>query len=294
MMKGTTAIKTSEYDQVDLHEVESKITGADTAEARWFAEDKNKARAEKFFLIYSPIWMLSMAVMMLTGWDKQFGDTALLLHGVSVALPLLVVPWLLWGRTSDAPFYQSYWFKANLYMLVFGFFGNYFGSEYFFDVLGMVYVYPNATTVLDSSLLGSGEQSVPFIMYLYTHAYFMTYHTSAIVVLRRILTSGVARAVWLFLPLVFLIGYVWAWIETKAMANPLMATSFYYENMQAMLAYGSVIYALYFVASFPIFYFIDEKPGKSWSLTQVMAAGLSASMIVFYLLDVSAHWVGSL
>ena len=48
---------------------------------RWFSENPDKAWAERFFLIYSPIWMLSMAVMMLTGWDKSWGDTALLLHG---------------------------------------------------------------------------------------------------------------------------------------------------------------------------------------------------------------------
>ncbi|MGH8646606.1 MAG: hypothetical protein ACREX4_19970 [Gammaproteobacteria bacterium] len=64
--------------------------------------------------------------------------------------------------------HESYWFKANLYLFVFGFFGNYFGSEYFFDVLGMVYVYPSATTTLDSALLGSGGQKVPLIMYFYT------------------------------------------------------------------------------------------------------------------------------
>lgn len=304
-MKGTTAIKSERYEAIDFPDSNAELegqlntpgdsVGSDrVASPRWFAQDQDKAKVEKFFLIYSPVWMISMAVMMLTGWDKQFGDIALLIHATTVALPLLIVPWLLWGRASTQPFHQSYWFKANLYIFVFGFFGNYFGSEYFFDVLGMVYVYPNATTVLDSSLLGSGDQSVPLIMYLYTHAYFMTYHTSAMVVLRRILTSGFARAAWLFLPLVLAIGYVWAWLETKAMANPLMVSSFYYENMEAMLAYGSLIYALYFVASFPIFYFIDEKPSQRWSLTQVMAAALSASMIVFYLLDISAHWVGQL
>lgn len=260
----------------------------------WFSPNKDKAWVEKFFLIYSPIWMASMGIMMLTGWDKSFGDVALLVHAATVALPLIIIPALLHKNqnkknNSNTVWHQSYWFKANLYMFIFGFFGNYFGSEYFFDVLGMVYHYPNASTVLDSALLGSGEQTVPLIMYFYTHAYFMTYHSSGMIVLRKIMTSKMPAKTLLFLPVVFAIGYLWAWAETKAMANPLMATSFYYENMPAMLAYGSIIYATYFIASFPIYYFIDEK--QKWDNLKVIAAAFSASMLTFYMLDLAAHWV---
>jgi cycloeucalenol cycloisomerase len=93
---------------------------------------------------------------------------------------------------------------------------------------------------------------------------------------------------------VFVIGYIWAWLETKAMANPLMETQFYYEKMDVMLRFGSAIYATYFVASFPIWYFIDEKVEDCWTVLQTASAAMSASMITFYLLDFSAQWVGSL
>ena len=246
-----------------------------------------------------------MALMMLTGWDKTASDSVLLLHGCLVAFPLFIVPMILrrgknpsnarsQSPLSKSHWSQSYWCKANLYMGVFGFFGNYVGSEYFFDVLGMVYHYPNATTTLDSALVGEGEQKVPLIMYLYTHAYFMTYHTTAIVVLRRILTSGILGSGIVFIPAVFIIGYGWAWLETKSMANPLMASSFYYENMSAMLTYGTIIYALYFVVSFPVFYFLDENAEARWDNVKTVAAALSVSMLVFYLLDVAAHITGSL
>ncbi len=280
-----------------------------TNNSRWFSENPDKAWAERFFLIYSPIWMLSMAVMMLTGRDKSWGDMALLLHGASIALPLFLVPlvisWFRSDRTNtsfadglDYSFsgsvLNSYWFKANLYIFIFGFFGNYVGSEYFFDVLGMVYNYPNAITTLDAALVGNSNQPVPVIMYFYTHAYFMTYHTTAIILLRRTMNSGIFMAKLLFMPSTFVIGYCWAWVETKAMANPLMTTSFYYENMEAMLAYGSIIYATYFIGSFPIFYFIDEKSTARWDSVKVIAAGLSASMIVFYLLEMCTHYIGSI
>lgn len=261
----------------------------------WFSPNPDRAWAEKFFLCYSPIWMALMALMMLTGWVNTFSNTALLLHASLVALPLILLPALLHPRYSPAtPWHQSYWLKANLYILLFGFFGNYFGSEYFFDVLGMVYNLPHATTTLDATLLGKTQQPVPLIMYLYTHAYFMTYHTSAIIVLRRILSSELPLRQWLFMPIVFTIGYAWAWIETRAMANPLMASTFYYQKLDAMLAYGSVIYATYFIASFPIFYFLDETTRSRWSLLHTAAAGLSASMLTFYLLDACAHIVGKL
>ena len=260
----------------------------------WFSENPDRAWGEKFFLAYSPVWMLSMAMMMFTGWQGTFSDTALLLHSFSVALPLLVIPFFIYPKTLGKTWWQSYWFKANIYIAIFSIFGNYFGSEYFFDVLGMVYHFPNATSTLDPALVGKNDQPVPIIMYFYTHAYFMTYHTTAVLVLRRLMSSGLPLKWLLFLPLTLLVGYAWAWMETKAMANPLMASSFYYTNMAAMLAYGSLIYATYFIASFPIFYFMDESSAKPWNLFSVTGAALSASMLVFYLLEMCTHAIKQL
>lgn len=261
----------------------------------WFSPNPDRAWAEKFFLLYSPVWMALMAMMMLTGWTNTSSNVQLLLHATLVATPLLVVPAVLHKRYSpQLAWYESYWFKTNVYIFLFGFFGNYFGSEYFFDVLGMVYNLPNATTALDAHLVGKSQQPVPLIMYFYTHAYFMTYHASAVVVLRRIMSSGMPLRQIIFMPVAFLVGYAWAWLETRAMANPLMANTFYYEKMDAMLAYGSIIYATYFIASFPIFYYLDENRHRPWSVLQTAAAAMSASMLTFYLLDLCAHGVGRL
>ncbi|HEY9034308.1 MAG TPA: hypothetical protein VIN71_10250 [Pseudomonadales bacterium] len=260
----------------------------------WFSANPDKAWVEKLFLVYSPVWMLIMLAAMVFGWDTSFSDAGLLILSLVVALPILLLPALLAKKYSATPWRQSYWLKANIYLFVFSVFGNYFGSEYFFDVLGMVYNFPNATTNLDAALVGSGRQQVPLIMYFLTHAYFMTYHATANIVLRRLRNLKLPGGIALFGLFVFVIGYVWAFLETKAMANPLMEGNFHYEKMEVMLAYGSAIYALYFIASFPIYYFIDEDKGRSWSLLQVTAGGLSASMLTFFLLDIAAHWVGSL
>ena len=59
---------------------------------RWFSANPDRAWAEKFFLLYSPLWMALMGIMMITGWVASFSDTALLVHGLLVALPLFLIP----------------------------------------------------------------------------------------------------------------------------------------------------------------------------------------------------------
>ena len=260
----------------------------------WFSANPDKAWVEKFFLAYSPVWMASMGLVMLLGGHASWSDGALLVHALLTAAPALLIPLWIASRRPAAqrlPWHQSYWFKANLYLFVFGFFGNYIGSEYFFEVLGMVYVFPNATTTFDSALVGRGEQTVPLIMYGYTHVYFMTYHASANLVLRRVMRAG---KVWLFPVAVLAVGYAWAWAETKAMANPMMAENFYYRDIPRMLAVGSAIYATYFVASFPFWYALDERPERRWSVLETLGAALSASMLTLYLLELAAQLVGTI
>ena len=263
-----------------------------SASGGWFSPNPDKAWVEKFFLIYSPVWMAAMGLQVAVGADRNWSDGALLAFAFTVALGPLLIPMLLARRHTGKPWHDSYWFKANLYLLVFQFFGSYFGTEYFFDVLGMVYRYPTVTTTLDSALVGSGQQVVPLIMYPWAQVFFLTYHATANIVLRKLRSLGGGGIA--FALCVCAIGYFWAWLETRAMANPLLATTFYYQKLDVMLKWGSAVYATYFIASFPIYYFIDEARDRSWTWWQVVAGGLSASMITFYLLDLSAHLVGAL
>jgi cycloeucalenol cycloisomerase len=260
---------------------------------RWFSANLNKAWTEKFFLIYSPIWMIQMGVMMVTGWAGTFGDKALLAQAIIMTLPLYIVPLFFSPESrSGIVWHKTHWFRANLYLLIFSFLCNYIGSEYFFDILGMVYNFPNATTTLNAVLLGNSDQKVPLIMHILTICYFMTYHTTAILVLRRIRTSGLPQVNVIFVIALFVAGYVWSWAETKAMANPLMSELFYYTNMDAMLKFGSAIYATFFIASFPIYYFVDENPDEPWDIVKIVFAAFGATMIMFLLLEMCARYVG--
>ncbi len=73
-----------------------------------------------------------------------------------------------------------YWLKANVWIAIFGFVGNYFWTHYFYTVLGARYLFP-VTWFLNG---------VPLLCYLITHAYFISYHTFATVLLRRLWSSS--------------------------------------------------------------------------------------------------------
>ncbi|HWQ47266.1 MAG TPA: hypothetical protein VN376_10380 [Longilinea sp.] len=259
----------------------------------WFSENPGKAWGEKFFLIYSPVWMLQMLLAMLLGFCANLNDLGLMMVALCVALPLVIVPLVLRNKAERGiPWYKTYWFKANLYMGIFSLIGNYFCCEYFFDTLGMVYNFPQLRWTFDSALVGSGIQTVPIIMYLFTQAYFMTYHTSAVVVLRRIKTAKAKWLRWLFPLAIVALSYFWAWLETRAMANALLQNIFYYQNMSRMLALGSVSYACFFITSFPIFYNLDENQNEKWGLVKVCGAALAAGMLTLLLLDLWTRFIG--
>ena len=260
-----------------------------------WSNNPDKAWVEKCFLAYTPVWMALMALMMFTGWAGTWGNAALLAHSLVVALPVLLIPAFLARRhPSHLPWHQRYWFKANVYLAIFSFIGNYFGSAYFFDVLGMAYGFGHASTHLEASLVGSSHQRVPLIMYFYTQAYFMTYHVTANIALRQLRRLPLPWPRLFFALSVFFVGYAWAWAETKAMANPLMTDLFHYAKMDVMLRYGSAIYALYFLTSFPIYCRMDEDAQRPWGVWQAAAGALSAGMLTLFLLDVAAGLLGQL
>jgi cycloeucalenol cycloisomerase len=64
----------------------------------WFSENPDKAWAEKFFLIYSPVWILEMVVLMALGLVKTLGDVATLSYACLMALPLIIVPLIIYPK----------------------------------------------------------------------------------------------------------------------------------------------------------------------------------------------------
>lgn len=261
----------------------------------WLSRNPSKAWGEKFFLLYTPYWIAGMAALMTSGAGGRWGDLALNAALLALWAPALLVPALIRDESGlGRPWHRTYWFKLNLWIGIFAFVGTYFLSEYFFDVLGMVYDYPNLRWRLDSTLVGSGSQSVPLIMYPAAHFYFLTYHTVAVVALRRLRGSRlyVHPLVWPVAIGVLAFGFAWA--ETWSMTGGAIAEQFRYRDLGRMLRWGSLVYACYFVVSFPMVYRLDERPEDDWSPGRTAAEALAASMLVFLLLDLVARGIGTL
>jgi hypothetical protein len=167
----------------------------------WFSRNPDKAWGEKFFLGFIPVWFVYNIVVQKMGW-LDTGNFWNITQNLLMWLPYCVLlPWFL-RRNSGIPWHRSYWFKFNLFIFWWVVLCTYFHTEYFFDVLGMRYRFPEVTLYLDSALCGpdeatalAGHKKIPPSMYFNATAFFIVYHASAVVLMRRIrtMTLGWAR-----------------------------------------------------------------------------------------------------
>lgn len=111
----------------------------------------------------------------------------------------------------------SFQTKANAWILILTFIGNYFWTHYFYTVLGSGYTFPIKTEL----------NRVPFPMYMYTHAYFCFYHTLTNLGLRRYFSSyfyqkSASKPLNRFLTtclVVFVMGYITALMEAVTISS---------------------------------------------------------------------------
>lgn len=241
-----------------------------------FSENPGKRAAERWYLIYTPVWGGAGALVMVSGlgvsWSRQpWGDVAFFLFGLLVWMGVVVGGYV-FRAAEDAgrPWHRLYHTKFQIWMFVFAFLGNYF-TEYFYEVLHMQYGFETRWNVND----------VPFFLYMMTVAYFSTYGT-LINLFRRFTLSRLPASApgWLrastFLPACFVV----AGLETALNANPWMASLFCYDDMPFMLWFGTLMYGLWFVVTAPLWFPIDEEPGRDTPLSQVWLTALAGFMLV--------------
>jgi len=195
--------------------------------------------------------------------------------GLLVSTPSWLIPLLFPSEVDKKlPLTQQYWLKANIWVAIFSYVGNYFWTHYFYKVLHAYYSFP-----VDIQL-----NKVPFFLYMVTHAYFITYHTFTTIVLRRFFTYKLGI---LYYPLtiivVFILSYVTALMEAVTIAS---VPYYYFEDRVSMYIYGSAFYGIYFYVSFPMFYRIDEHKEK-WSISRCIIDSLAACMLVTIILDLT-------
>jgi cycloeucalenol cycloisomerase len=264
------------------------------SKGRWLSRNPSKAWGEKFFLAYSPVWILVFGVVQRSGFGERLGNVGNLLLAVALSAPLVGVPLLVRDESSlGRPWHRTYWFKFAVWVFVFAAIGSYFFSEYFFDVLGMVYHFPQLTWSLDSTLLGSGKQTVPIVMYLHAWYFFATYHTCSVIAIRRVRTSRLGGSVVASAIAIAATAWLFAWAEVFFTTGESIARQFRYEDIAWMLRWGTWFYACFFIVSFPMVYRLDENPDDDWPLSRVVLEALATGMVVFFLLDLFAKAIGA-
>jgi len=243
----------------------------------WLPRDEatGKRAYEEWVLRYSVVWMGSFGLIIALQLYEAFDAAAYFVVCGGLALPLWVQAFaaaVRAGRVTHA-------LRAQAWVAVFGFIGNYWYTHYFYSVLRARYTMPSWRL-----------NDVPIAMYLATHFYFSSYHVFANLALRKVRTRylpGPCRDL-LFVGLVLAMSYAVAFMETLTIAHfP------YYDFEDRAMAYtvGSAFYGLYFVVSFPVYFALDEAtwttslaPGRS--LVEVAISSLGAGMAVLLLLDI--------
>jgi len=218
----------------------------------------SKNAYELFVWKYTLIWISCFGCIVVFQLYEQFESFHYNLVCIGLALPFLLQPILHPGVTTTdggcSPdgkrrILERHSWKANLWIAIFSFIGNYWYTHYFYSVLKAKYTF--LTNPMDRL------NNVPIALYFATHFYFSTYHVLSNYCLRQVTSlyqPSLKRNI-LFVGVILVLSYTTAFMET------LTISSFpYYSFENRFMAYtaGSAFYGIYFIVSFPMFYFLDE------------------------------------
>ena len=249
------------------------VTVGSVGDARWFAANPAKAWGERFYLLYAPVWMTAMAVVQHSDAYRAWRDVGHLLFSLALFLPLWVLPLLVPSQADRGrPLAARYIFKINVWIWIFAFIQSYFGTHYFYKVLGMRYGFP-VTWELNG---------VPFMLYLLAFVYFTTYQALINVVMRRWRTAWNRPNAVLTVLLLFALSFAMAFGETFSMAQDFMKDYFQYADRAAMLRYGSIFYGGLFAIMFPFVFRIDEREDTPMRTVAVEALAANMLMLLWY------------
>jgi len=251
----------------------ARVTVGRAEHARWFAANPAKAWAERLYLLYAPLWMTAIGVVQHTDTYRGWRDVGHLLFSLALFLPLWVLP-LLFPSDADRgrPLAARYIFKINVWIWIFAFIQSYFGTHYFYKVLGMRYGFPITWNL----------NRVPFMLYLLAFVYFTTYQVLINVIMRRWLSAWDRPNPVLTMLLLFALSFAMAFGETFSMAQDFMKDYFQYADRAAMLRYGSIFYGGLFAIMFPFVFRIDERDETPMRVVVVEALAANMLMLLWY------------
>ena len=214
--------------------------------------EPSKRAYESWVALYTPIWILAFGVIVAFRMYETFSAASYMVVCVGLALPFLLQPALYPSAGFDSPdqhrpLLRRYSFKANLWLAVYSFIGNYYYTHYFYNVLKAKYTMP-----------AHRLNNVPIALFFATHFYFSTYHLFSNIMLRLVETAFApsARRTLLFWAVVTVFAYFTAYMETLTISS---YPDYSFEDRHAAYTLGSAFYGIYFLVSFPAFYYFDRN-----------------------------------
>lgn len=255
-------------------------------EGNWLPtkDNVNKRQFEIFALGYSVCWISVFAVVIIGQHYLYFTEYHYMALCVTLAAPLLLQPLLVpLPAERNLVLSSRYSFKANIWIAIFSFIGNYWYTHYFYSVLKAKYTFPSWRL-----------NDVPIPLFFATHFYFVTYHTFSNLMLRKIETRyspSFARTLF-FWTTIFIFSYFTAFMETLTISS---FPDYNFEDHNMMYIVGSAFYGIYFIVSYPVFLRLDEYTSnevKPHTLYQTVLESFGASMIVMCLLDFCRLYLG--
>jgi len=205
---------------------------------------------------------------------EDWGDIGYFACGLVLTIPNTLIP-ILFPCEADKKlaWYNRFATKANIFIAFMNFIGNYFWTHYFFVLLGASYSFP-VTWKLNG---------VPIAFFMITQSYFTTYYLISNLIMRQLYqrtVPGYNRTIIVILS-VCALSWFFAFMETWTIES---VPYYSFKDRGQMYKIGLTFYALYFVPSFPMFFWIDEE-NNNWKFTDAATSGLAASMLAFYLVD---------
>lgn len=244
--------------------------------------EPSKLAYERFAAAYTPIWISAFGVVVVTQAYECFTAWSYIQLCGGLASPFLLQPIVFPSAGSNSPdsrrpWYRRYAFKANLWLAIYSFIGNYWYTHYFYSVLKAKYTMP-----------AHRLNNVPIAMYLATHFYFSTYHFFSNALLRKVVTTyqkGMVRNL-LFVAVIVVFSYFTAFMETLTISS---YPYYSFEDRNMAFTYGSAFYGIYFLVSFPAFFTfdreIDKSHGKTVTVLDTVVSSCGYGMIIMFLLD---------
>jgi cycloeucalenol cycloisomerase len=244
----------------------------------------SKRSYELFAAAYTPVWISAFGIVVVFQVYEQLDAWGYSRLCGGLAAPFLLQPFLFPSAGSNSPDetrapWERYAFKANLWIAIYSFIGNYFYTHYFYSVLKAEYSMP-----------AHRLNNVPIAMFLATHFYFSTYHFFSNMLLRKIVTTYEKsfRRTLLFVSTVLVFSYFTAFMETLTISS---YPYYSFEDRNTAYTVGSAFYGIYFIVSFPAFFYFDDEVDvdsptrKVVTVWDTVVSSCGYGMIILILLD---------